>query len=88
MDNTVTWKVGADVPAWSAGVKTVGQRVVASPDNGFYFECVKGGTDTVQPSPWPTAAFGLQVTSEGLIWRNQGFRVQAALFKNYGAIVA
>jgi hypothetical protein len=76
LDGTVVWKCagyyGFAYGVWPAGaVVSTGRRIIPTSSNGFFYECITGGTTAGAEPTWPTT-IGNTVVDNTAVWRCEG----------------
>ena len=75
---------GGYYPAWQSSASyNVGNRILPTSDNGYYYECTISGTSGSSEPTWTTTV-GDTVTDGTVTWECKG---TAALFKKFGQLV-
>jgi hypothetical protein len=75
-DGSVVWRCagyyGFAYGGWPVGAAvTSGRRIIPSVSNGFFYECITGGTTAGSEPAWPTI-IGNTVTDNTVLWRCEG----------------
>jgi len=83
---TIGWtcvRTGQAAPTWQASTDyAVGDKVVPTSDNTYYYECTVAGTSGSSEPTWPTTV-GDTVTDGSVTWECKG---TAVLFKEFGNV--
>ena len=76
-------RAGWIAPTWQASTAyALGDTVVPTADNTYYYECTTAGTSGVSEPTWPTR-YGEVVMDDSVVWTRQG---TSALFKGFNRI--
>ncbi|MHA1304356.1 MAG: right-handed parallel beta-helix repeat-containing protein [Candidatus Heimdallarchaeaceae archaeon] len=74
---------GQAAPTWQSEISyNIGDKVVPTSDNGYYYECTAAGISGSSEPAWPTTV-GNTVIDGTVTWECKG---TAALFKEFGSI--
>jgi hypothetical protein len=86
-DGSAVWQCGRVATTWQANTPyTLNTFALPIAGGAFVYRCVVPGTSGASQPVWPTSFFSQSIVDGTVTWRLEGWRAQAALWKDWGAI--